>query len=267
MPPSSVWAAWLRAAYLRNVQSVDDFDAIVELARHDDGVFGLVLGGSRGKGAFVRPESDHDVYLVVRDPDEYRPRFRTRHGDPVEVLVFSLEEFRAHAALGSASEWNRYSFAHVEPVVDKTGGELARIVVAKGQLPRDDARRIAAEALDGYVNLYYRSAKNAQAGLVLASRLDAAESAPWLLTALFALDERVRPYNKYLEWELERFPLPGEAWSAERLLPALQRIVATAELGEQQRLFRDVEQLARERGQGAVIDGWEPDVPWLRGLS
>ncbi len=246
---------------------MDDYDTVLELAQRDDGVLGLVLGGSHGKGVFVRPESDHDLYLVVRDPDTYRRRFRTRRGDPVEVLVFSLEEFRAHAAVGSASEWNRYSFAHVEPVVDKTGGELARIVEEKGRLPRDDARRIAAEALDGYVNLYYRSAKNVYAGLVLASRLDASESVPWLLTALFALDGRVRPYNKYLEWELDHYPLPGEAWSGERLLPMLQRIVATGELGEQQRLFRDVEQLARERGQGSVIDGWEPDVAWLRGLS
>jgi hypothetical protein len=82
---------------------------------------------------------------------------------------------------------------------------------------------------------------------------------------LFALDGRVRPYNKYLQWELERFPLPGEAWSAERLLPTLERIVAGGDVDTQRRLFRDVERLARERGLGHVIDGWEPDVAFLRG--
>ena len=245
---------------------MEEYDAILELARREDGVLGLVLGGSRGKRALVRPESDHDVYLIVRDSDAYRRRFPTRHGDAVEVFVLSLDEFRAHAALGSETEWNRYTFAHVEPLVDKTGGELTRVVEEKGRLPRDAALRVAAEALDSYVNSYYRSAKNARAGLELAARLDAAESIPYLLSALFAFEERVRPYNKYLEWELESFPLSGDGWSAGRLIPRLDRIAATGDLGEQQRLFRDVEHAARERGFGRVIDGWEPDVAWLRGL-
>lgn len=244
-----------------------DYDALLELAQEEDDVLGLVLGGSRGKGAFVRPDSDYDVYLVVRNPDTYRRRFPTRHGDPVEVFVLSLDEFRAHAAIGSGTEWNRYTFAHVEPVVDKTGGELARIIEEKGRLPPDYARQIAGQSLDDYVNSYYRSAKNARAGLHVAARLDAAESILSLLTFLFALDERERPYNKYLQWELERYPLPGDAWSADRLLPTLDRIVETGDVAEQQRLFRDVEHFARERDLGDVIDAWEPDVSFLRGSS
>ena len=34
---------------------------------------------------------------------------------------------------------------------------------------------------------------------------------------------------------------------------------------DQQALFRGTEGLARIRGLGATIDGWEPDVAWLRG--
>jgi len=45
----------------------------------------------------------------------------------------------------------------------------------------------------------------------------------------------------------------------------LERIGRTGELAEQQALFRDAEALAREHGCGATIDGWEPDVAWLRG--
>jgi hypothetical protein len=48
------------------------------------------------------------------------------------------------------------------------------------------------------------------------------------------------------------------------LLPRLEWILASGDLAEQ-RLFRDVEALARAHGLGAVIDGWEPDVAWLRG--
>ena len=49
------------------------------------------------------------------------------------------------------------------------------------------------------------------------------------------------------------------------LLPRLRRILATGDLAEQQRLFRDVEGLARAHGLGEVIDGWEPDLERLRG--
>jgi len=71
----------------------------------------------------------------------------------------------------------------------------------------------------------------------------------------------VRPYNKWLCWELEQHPL---TWND---LPRLERIVATGGLADQQALFRDAEALARKRGLGAVIDGWEPDVARLRGLD
>jgi hypothetical protein len=118
----------------------------------------------------------------------------------------------------------------------------------------------AADPLDGYVNSYYRSAKNARAGLELGSLLDAQESIPQYLQFAFAVHGRVRPYNKWLEWELEHHPLPVEVD-----LSRLERIARTGALAEQQALFRATESLARERGHGATIDGWEPDVAWLRG--
>lgn len=235
-------------------------------ARADDDVVGLVLGGSRGKRALVGSRSDYDVYLVVRErADDYRRRFPSRHGDPVEVFVLSVEEFRAHAALGSDLEWNRYTFARVEPELDKLGGEIAAITAEKGRLPRDAARRIAAEALDGYVNLLYRSASNLRAGLVLESHLDAAESIDPLVTAVFAMEERVRPYNKYLLWELEHHPLAGEGWDVRTLAPLLRGVLATGGLDEQRALFRKADARSRHYGLGEIVDGWEPDVAWLRG--
>jgi hypothetical protein len=97
------------------------------------------------------------------------------------------------------------------------------------------------------------------------AHLDAVESLSPLLDALFAFQGRVRPFNKSLRWELEGSPLPGDVWSADRLLPRLQAIAATSGAREQQSLFRDVEHLARDHGFGAIVDGWEPDLAWLRG--
>jgi hypothetical protein len=233
------------------------------LARNDPNVVGLFLGGSRGKGLGT-PRSDYDVYLIVnKKVGEYRRHFPFRQDDDPQVVVLSLAEFRRHAEIGSETEWNRYTFAHVTAVLDKTG-EIQQLLDEKGVLPREAAHGIAAEALDAYINSYYRSAKNFRDGDELAGRLDAAESVPYFLVTLFALHERVRPYNKYLRWELEQHPLPGEQWSVERLLPLLEA-VSSGDLAAQRSLFRDVELLARERGHGDVIDGWGDDVAWLLG--
>jgi predicted nucleotidyltransferase len=124
---------------------------LLALARRDPNVIGLFLGGSRGKG-LVTERSDYDVYVIVdKKVGEYRRRFPLRHGDDPEIIVMSLAEFRRHAEVGSELEWNRYTFAHVVPVVDRTG-EIGELLEEKGQLPRDAARRIAAQALDDYMN-------------------------------------------------------------------------------------------------------------------
>lgn len=243
------------------------YPEFVDAARSDERVVGLVLTGSRGRGPFVRPDSDWDVRLVVLDESlaECESRYDTPHGSVVEVAVFSLSGFEQAGTLGSANEWDRYSYAHADVVLDKLDGRIAELVAEKSVLPHGAALEIAGAALDGYINAYYRSAKNAGAGLVVEAHLDAAESIPAFLTALFAMYERVRPFNKFLRWELETFPLGDPLWTAGGLLPRLETIVSTGALAEQQSLFRDLEAFVRTRGFGDVVDGWEPDVPFLRG--
>jgi hypothetical protein len=171
-----------------------------------------------------------------------------------------LDEFRTHGLPGSGKEWNRPTFQHVRVEVDKLDGEIRRLVDEKARLTPDDARKLAVEALDGYINMLLRSLKNAEAGRAVAARLDAAESIPFLLTTLFAFDGRVRPFNKWLEYEVRRQPL-----SFADIPARVYALVRRPTTGAQRRLFRDVERLARERGFGAEIDLWEPNVAWLRG--
>ena len=236
-----------------------DFESLLGEAEADPDVLGVVLGGSRGKGELVTEHSDHDVYVILRDEAAYErwsAAHPLRHGDPVEVITMSLERFRDHALPGSPSAWNAYTFAHVTPLVDRGG--IAELLAEKGRV--DPAT--AGEPLDDYVNYYYRSAKSARDGRPFEARLDAAESVPSFLEFLFAVFGRVRPYNKWLRWELERHPLEPP-WTADELLPRLERIL-DGDLDEQPALFRDAERLARERGLGEVIDGWGPDIPFLR---
>jgi hypothetical protein len=220
-------------------------DPLLAEALDDDNVVGVVLFGSRGKGSFVTERSDWDVFVVVREHRGERPFV---HGATLETVELTLDELR------NQPTWNRYALTWLEPQLDKTGEVAAAL--------RDAVRvdpATAAEPLDGYVNLYYRSAKNARVGLELASLLDAQESVGWFLEFVFTVHGRVRPFNKWLAWELENHPLP---WTD---LPRLERIARTGDLGEQQALFRDAESLARGHGLGAVIDGWEPDVSCPRG--
>jgi hypothetical protein len=227
----------------------------------------VVLVGSRAIGAPIeRPGSDWDLRVVVRDAayTDCVARLGTPHGSPVEVAVMRLRTFEGMGDAGSPLAWDRPSYLHCEVVLDRLDGRVAELVGLLGRLSPDEAQSRAAYDLDGYINAYFRSLKNAAIGLTVAAHLDAADSIAPLLSALFAIDGRVRPFNRHLRLELERRPL-GSGWlAADRLLERLERIVATGELGLQASLFRDVERHARRNDLGEAIDGWEPDVPRLR---
>lgn len=139
-----------------------------------------------------------------------------------------------------------------------SGWRIARILASKARLAAGEAFREASEWLDAYANSLYRSVKNDRDGAALAARLDAAESVRFLLELLFALDRRPRPYNKYLEWELARFPLPG--WDTGSLLDAADHISGTGDVSTQRRLFAQVGAVTRRAGHGAVLDAWCDDL-------
>jgi hypothetical protein len=221
-------------------------DDLLERARGDDNVVGVVHSGSRGRGMYVTEQSDWDYFVVVR---ELRGAYPSQHGDRIEYSEITLER------LSNPPEWARPALLSVDLLLDKTGEVAAALRTATTV---DLAT--AGEPLDGYINMYYRSAKNARVGLAFASLLDAQESIPWYLQFVFNVHGRVRPYNKWLEWELREHPLPVGVD-----LALLRLIATTGDMQAQQKLFRWTEPLAREAGLGAVVDGWEPDLEWLRG--
>ena len=223
-------------------------EELLERARADENVVGVVHSGSRGRNAYVTDASDWDAFVVVR---EERGDYGTEHGSGLELSEVTLE------VLADPPDWARPAFLSLKPQLDKTGEVAGALKAATTVDPAT-----AAQPLDGYVNSYYRSVKNRRVGLELASLLDAQESVRWWLEFVFAVHGRLRPYNKWLEWELSEHPLPVPVD-----LTRLERIARTGTLTDQQALFRETETLAREHGQGATIDGWEPDVAWLRGSA
>lgn len=229
------------------------FQDLLEVGESREEIVGLYVFGSRGRNFMVDERSDWDVCVVLADRearDEFEREFPFAHGARVEIVSATLDELR-----NASSEHGRYAAAHADVVLDKTGGELTRVVAEQESLPRGARDAVVREALDGYVNQTYRS-------LRYGTRLDAVEAIPYALRTIFALGNRVRPYNKYLDWELRHHPLEG--WAADELLPLLDRVL-TGDAEPQHELFRRIEKRARGEGFGDIVDGWEPDVEWLRG--
>ncbi|MFG2346953.1 hypothetical protein [Streptomyces phaeochromogenes] len=235
------------------------YDTFVELAATDPAVVGLVLKGSRAHEGMTTEYSDHDLYVVLADGATTALTRFTGHRTPeLDLVILSLDEFRAAGMPG----FERYALTRARIVLDRLDGGIAQILAGKARLDADDAFREAGEWLDAYANSLYRSVKNARDGHALAARLDAADSIRFLLELLFALDRRPRPYNKYLEWELARFPLPG--WDTCLLLDAVDRISGMGDVSAQRRLFAQVEAVARRAGHSAVLDAWGDDLNLMR---
>jgi hypothetical protein len=238
------------------------YNAFVELATADSAVVGLVLKGSRAHEGMTTEHSDHDLYVVIADgagaATTDLTRFAGHRTAELDLVILPLAEFREIGMPG----FERYALARAQVVLDRLDGGIAEILAAKARLDADEAFRGAGGWLDAYANSLYRSVKNDRDGHALAARLDADDSIRFLLELLFALDRRPRPYNKYLAWELARYPLPG--WDADLLLEAVDRISRTGDVSLQRRLFARVEAAARRAGHGAVLDAWGEDLSLMR---
>ena len=242
-----------------------------ELARcsrrwDDPNVAGLVLTGSAAREGMATPHSDLDVYVVLRAPD---PTRATTRSAAIDLPVCTLDDLRAvPAPLDPDPDgwWERYAFAHTQILLDRTDGELRRLVDGWGTLSGGESKRVLETYLDGYVNYVYRSLKSHRDGRPFEARLDAAESLPWMLAVIFAFERRIRPYNKYLAWELRTHPLDRPAWQARDPARRSSRPSSgRARQAAQRAVFRSVEEAAREVGLGGIIDGWGDELPFLRG--
>jgi hypothetical protein len=93
--------------------------------------------------------------------------------------------------------------------------------------------------------------------------MDALESLGPLLTAVFGLEGRVRPFNKWLVFELAEEPLRTPVFAG--LVDRLEAFLADPSVDRAHDAFRMIEAAARAAGHGAIVDTWEPDLAWLRG--
>lgn len=226
---------------------MDVLSQVLARASADPAVLGVVLTGSRARGV-ATPQSDCDVTVVVAEQAvAWTHGIRTAELDEVRCTPEALADTTPH--------WQRYSYRGAKVLLDRLGGRIAELVDRQATPTREEAERQARTALDAYINQLYRAVKGYRDGAAHSAYLDQIESVPWLLETVFALHGRLRPYNKYLSWELDGFPLP-EPWnSALRPARAVARSLA---------LFPTVETLARRRGHDDVLDGWGNDIELIR---
>ncbi len=222
---------------------MDVLEELMTRAERDPGVRGVVLTGSHARGLSTS-RSDVDVVVVVDRPDPAWQRDRSPILDLAPVTVEQLAD--------TSVLWPRYGFRGAQVLLDRGG--VAALVEKQATATAAEAREWAREGLDGYVNQLYRAVKSRRDGHPGAALLDEQESVAWLLSTVFALHGRLRPYNKYLAWELATYPLPP-FWN-EALADVAHRPVE---------LFPAVEELARREGHGDVLDEWGGDLDLIRG--
>lgn len=187
-------------------------------AEHGTDFLGMVLSGSVGRGIATH-RSDVDVYVMLTD-EGAQGRTTTR-STTVDEIPVALSELAEVPPFGSEWWWYRWSFAWAPVLLDRTDGRLDEFLRRQATVSDAEAEEILIthDRLEGWINYAYRALKSDRDGRPFERRLDAAESVPWLLDTIFTLAGRVRPYHKYLPWELREHPLHG--WEADELLGLL----------------------------------------------
>ena len=242
---------------------MNDYEKILDEAKKNDDIVGFILVGSRGKG-FENEHSDYDAVMVVKDEAAkvIHEKYEAQTLDNVDLSVRSLSDFKTFAAWETPESWDRYNYAHVKILVDKTNGDLEKIAHEKGHIPQDKLDKFIDWWIDGYVNGVYRSVKCIRNENLFGAHIEAANSMLDLLTLVFAMNGRHRPFLGYVEKELKTYPLEHLPWTSDEFVAKLKKVLETADLQTQQELLIGIEKLSREMGHGKMFDGWEGKDKW-----
>ncbi len=241
-------------------------DSIIQMliaeAAADPDVIGLVLTGSRAVGA-VAPESDYDVIFVVTD--EALARYEKTQTTPVRGATITppistadiWNDSPSHLQRDTIVSWMLPAYAEARVLFDRTG-ETTCVIDALRQIPADQAQAAVASWYDAYLNGLYRSLKSWRRGNELGGRMEAAQTADYLLHLLFALERHWRPYSSRLIFHLDK--LEPQGWRAGEVRDILLDLISTGDPGRQQILAGRVAGLLHERGFGHVYDGWDGHI-------
>lgn len=239
----------------------------------DPNILGVILAGSRARG-LENDRSDCDIYMIFKNSvdsqliHEYDRQLNEKYGEALRLdisnkALMTIGEFGHYAEIGTEYYYDRYNLVHSKIEVDKTQDELERLLGKIGSYSHDEQATILKNDLAEYISLTYQAMKSFEADRATAAILDAAESIQYLLSSLFVLNNRIRPYNKYLEWELVTHPLEELPWPSQVFLVMLRQSIKETDLKTLQKLYVGIEQLARRKGYGHKYDAWGEKIKYV----
>lgn len=237
-----------------------EYEKILNDARENPDILGLILVGSRGKG-FENEYSDYDLVMIAK-PEAVETLEQAYDGaKDIDITIYSLSSFKEHASWDSPDAWDRYNYAHVQVLVQKTD-ELTALIEEKGHIPEDKQKQVVEWWIDAYLNGLYRSVKCIRNNNEFGAHLAASTSMVDLLNLVFALNGRHRPFLDYVEKELEKYPLEKLPWTPTVFIDKVQNVLTNADLSTQQELAHGIEALVRDMGYGHMLDAWEGKDIW-----
>jgi hypothetical protein len=138
------------------------------------------------------------------------------------------------------------------------------LIDAKARVPAGAISDFIHASLDHALNQAYRGLKCLRDGDPGASRLEAVEGINPCLDAVFALHGgRLRPYFKYLRWELDTFPLSALPFDGATLMQRLLAVMGPDGAIALSDLLATTEAAFRGAGHGRAFDGWAETLDWI----
>ncbi|MBY8982928.1 MAG: hypothetical protein KGD57_08265 [Candidatus Lokiarchaeota archaeon] len=241
------------------------YHQIFNTAGEDPNIIGFFLGGSRGKEREMI-YSDYDIYIITKDKvlNEYKLRYPMNKYKGIDLILYSLSEFKKYAYWNGPEQWDRYNFTRIKVKIDKNN-EIQNLVDEKGKIPVDNLKNFIEEELDSYINYVYRSLKCLRDQDIDAARLEASISIHNFLNLIFAIhNNRLCPYYKYLKWELANFALNKIPLKSSEIITSIEKILCNADSHTQYSLFLMIEILLRKEGYGDIFDKWGVNLTWIK---
>jgi len=236
----------------------EQYQQLLKIAGEDSGVVAFILAGGRGKG-ITTEHSDYNIFIVTEDAivDGAKVKYQPFSGPAIDIIVIGRRAFSVYGVWGSDTMWARYNFAHVKALIDKDG-ETQKWLNTQELIPISSAEEAAKDALDNYLNYTHRSLKNFRDARGTAAHLAACDAIPYLITYIFAAEGRIRPYNEYIEWELNNHPLSGFPLKAEELNKKIGEVLGNGNQATQKELLELVRGIAGKSEKGAqVLSAWK----------
>jgi hypothetical protein len=195
--------------------------------------------------------------MVVKDKvfKSYKEKYENLKNKEIELWVHTLTELKNHAKYWTEYSRDRYNFAHLKVMFDRTW-KVQILINQKSKLWKKEQKMVINKSVDSFINQLYRALKKTRDWNKFAARLNTLEAIPLFIEAIFALEWKVRPYNKYLERELNNFPLKKFPWKKWELIEKIKLVDEKNDLNTLVELLKTIRPIFTAHWFPESFDWW-----------